>query len=114
VFAWRGRFFENGVGGFGSDEGNGVLIVLGEIVVDGLLQLGGAFEGDAADAVSDDLDEEALDHVEPGGRRRREVDVEAQVFHTQGRQGREGTLLRSIRLVTGCGRGRFCKAKKIS
>ena len=50
-----GGFFENGLGGCGPDEGNGVLIVLGEIVVDGLLQLGDAFEGTATDAFSGDL-----------------------------------------------------------
>ncbi len=72
-----GGFFEDGLGGCGPDEGNRVLIVLGEIVVDGLLQ---AFEGAATDAFSGDLGEEALDHVEPGGRGRREVDVEAGVF----------------------------------
>ena len=44
-----GGFFEDGLGGCGPDEGNGVLIVLGEIVVDGGFQLGDAFEGAATD-----------------------------------------------------------------
>ena len=75
-----GGFFENGGGGCGPDEGNRVVIVDGEIVVDGLLQLGDAFEDAAPDAFSGDLGEEALDHVEPGGRCRGEMDVEARVF----------------------------------
>ena len=66
------EFFENGPGGCGPDEGNRVLIVLGEIIVIGLLHPGDAFEGAAMDAFSGDLGEEALDHVEPGGRRQRE------------------------------------------
>ena len=47
---------ENGGGGCGPDEGNRVVIVDGEIVVDGL------FEDAAPDAFSGDLGEEALDH----------------------------------------------------
>ena len=52
----------------------------GEIVVDGLLQLGDTYENAATDACSGDLGKEALDHVEPGRRGRGEVDVEAWVF----------------------------------
>ena len=44
-----GGFFEDGLVGCGPIEGNGVLIVLGEIVVDGGFQLGDAFEGAATD-----------------------------------------------------------------
>jgi hypothetical protein len=36
-----------------------------------------ALEGAAANAFSSDLGEEPLDHVEPGGRGRREVQMEA-------------------------------------
>ena len=73
-------FFEDGVCGCGPDEGNRVLIVDGEIVVDRLRQFGDTFEDAAADAFSGDLGEEALDQVEPGSRGRREMDVEARVF----------------------------------
>src|SRR5215471_9172645 len=45
----------------------------------GVLELGDGFEGAAADAVSGDLGEEALDHVEPGRRSRCEVQVEARM-----------------------------------
>src|SRR6516165_9521552 len=41
--------------------------------------LGDALEGTAADAVSGDLGEEALNHVEPGSRGRREVQMEARM-----------------------------------
>ncbi len=41
----KGGFFEDGLGGCGPDQGNGVLVVLGEIVVDCGFQLGDALEG---------------------------------------------------------------------
>ena len=52
-------------------------------------KLGYALEGAAADAVSGDLGKEALDHVEPGRRGGREVQVEARMclepaFHSRG------------------------------
>jgi hypothetical protein len=42
-----------------------------------LLSSATALEGAAPDAVSGDLGEKALDHVKPGGRGRREVQMEA-------------------------------------
>src|SRR2546428_12338461 len=50
-----------------------------EIFHDGAFELGDAFEGAAADTFSSDLGEEALDHVEPGSRGGREVQVEARM-----------------------------------
>ena len=44
-----------------------------QILNDGTVEFSDALEGAAADAVSGDLGEEALDHVEPGCRGRREV-----------------------------------------
>ena len=46
---------------------------------DGVFQLGDALEGAASNAVSGDLGEEALHHVEPGSRGRREVQMEARM-----------------------------------
>jgi transposase len=72
-----GDFFEDFAGGLGPDEGLGVGIVVFEIVHDGAFELGDACEDAAADAVAGDLGEEPLDHVEPGRRGGREVQVKA-------------------------------------
>ena len=74
------HFFEDVSGGGGPGEGFGVLVVLGEIVVDGRLQFGDALEDAPADGVLGDFGEEAFDLVQPGGRRRREVEMEAGVL----------------------------------
>lgn len=50
-----------------------------QIFHDGALELCDAAEGAASEAFSGDLGEEALDHVEPGCRGRREVRVEARM-----------------------------------
>ena len=50
-----------------------------EIVHDGALEFGDALEDAATDAISGDLGEEALNHVEPGRRGRGEVQVEARM-----------------------------------
>ena len=50
-----------------------------QVIHNGVLELGDALEGPAANAVSGDLGEEALDHVEPGSRGRREVKVETRM-----------------------------------
>lgn len=50
-----------------------------QVFHDGALELGDALEGAAANAVSGDLGEEALHHVEPGRRGRREVQMEARM-----------------------------------
>ena len=64
----------------GPDEGFGCLVVLGEVVVDGRLQFGNAFEYTAADGIAGDLGEEAFHLVQPGSRGRREVEMEARVL----------------------------------
>ncbi len=56
------------------------LVVPREVVVEGGFQLGDALDGATTDALSGDLGEEVLDHVEPRGRRRREVDVETRAI----------------------------------
>jgi len=64
----------------GPDEGLGIRIVILQVFHDGDLEIGDALEGTAPDAVSGDLGEEPLDHVEPGSRGRREVQMEAGVL----------------------------------
>ena len=71
--------FEDFTCGLCPDEGLGVGVVVFEVVHNGLLQLGDAFENAAANAFSGDLGEESLDHIEPGGGGRGEVQVEARV-----------------------------------
>src|SRR5689334_5555252 len=61
-------------------KGLGVVVVLGEVAVDGTLEVGDAREHAAADALAGDLGEEALDQVEPGGRGWREVPVAARML----------------------------------
>jgi hypothetical protein len=57
------------VDGFGDpDERLGVVVVLGEVAVDGDLEVGDALEDATADAFAGDLGEEALDEIEPGCR----------------------------------------------
>jgi hypothetical protein len=71
-----------GVGAFhgrAGDEGLGVGIVVLQVPHNSALELGDALEGAAPDAVSGDLGEKALDHVKPGGRGRREVQMEARM-----------------------------------
>jgi hypothetical protein len=72
-----GDFFEDFVGGLGPDEWFGVGIVFFQVLHDGVLQLGDAFEGAASNALSGDLGEESFDHVEPGRRGGCEVQMEA-------------------------------------
>ena len=72
-----GDLFEDLTGRLGPDEGLGVGIVVLQIVQDGALEFCDAFEGAASDAFSSDLGEEPLDHVEPGCRGGREVQMEA-------------------------------------
>ncbi len=72
------------IGGFGPDEGFGAGIVLGEIGVDGGLQVGDRAEDAAADALPGHLGEEVLDGVEPGGRGRGEVEGPARMARQPG------------------------------
>jgi hypothetical protein len=63
----------------GPDEGLGVGIVVVQVFDNGALELRDALEGAAADAISSDLGEEPLNHIEPGGRGGCEVQMEAGV-----------------------------------
>ena len=71
-----GDFPEDFARGFGPDEGLGIGVVVLLVIH---LELGDAVEGAATNAVSGDLGEEALDHVEPGSRGRREVRMKARM-----------------------------------
>jgi hypothetical protein len=66
-------------GGFGPDEGFEAGIVLGEISIDGGLQVGDRTEDAAADTLPGHLREEVLDGIEPGGRGRGEVEGPARM-----------------------------------
>src|ERR1700750_588848 len=57
-----------------------MIVVFIEIVDDGLFQLVDAAEDAATNALSGDLGKEALDHVEPRARSRREVQVKARML----------------------------------
>lgn len=65
------------VGVSGPDEGFGFLVVLGEIAVDGSLEVDDGVEDAALEAPLRQLGEEALERVAPGARGRREVEGEA-------------------------------------
>jgi len=67
------EFGENGVCGFGPQKGFCGLVVLADIGGDGVLEIGNGFEDAAPDAPAGDGREEALDGIEPGRGRRREV-----------------------------------------
>src|SRR5712691_7912094 len=73
------NLFDDGVGIGGPGEGFGVLIGFGEEAVDGGLEIDDAGEDAALEPLPGQLGEEALDGVEPGGRGRGEVEVEALV-----------------------------------
>jgi len=75
---------ENGVGGFGPDEGFRRVDVLPEVPLDGVLEVGNGLERAAPDAASGDDREEAFDSVEPGGRGRREVEDPARMIGESG------------------------------
>src|SRR5206468_11181584 len=77
---WYGKAIElgeDGVSGFGPEEGFGAGVVLGEISIDGGLQVDDRAEHAVADALPRHLGEEVLDRVEPGGRGRGEVESPA-------------------------------------
>jgi hypothetical protein len=59
---------ENGLCRFGPDEGFGWPIVLGEINIDGGLQIADRVENAATDALLRHLREDTLDRIQPGGR----------------------------------------------
>jgi len=51
--------------------------VIFQVFYDSPLKVGDALENAAADTLSGDLGEKALDHIEPGSRGRRKVQMEA-------------------------------------
>src|SRR5215472_11641423 len=70
---------QDDLGGFGPDEGFGAGVVLGEISIDGGLQVDDRAEHTTADALPRHLGEEVLDRVEPGGRGRCEMEGPARM-----------------------------------
>ena len=70
---------EDLVGGLGPDEGLGVVVVLGDVAVDGGLQVDDRVEAAAPEAAAGQRREEGLDGVEPGARGRREVERPARM-----------------------------------
>ena len=89
-----GELFEDFAGGLGPDEGFWVGIMVFQIFHDGALALCDAAERAASDAFSGDLGEEAFDHVEPGRRGRREVQMKARMRLEPAFDG--GRLMRGI------------------
>src|SRR4029434_10012465 len=61
------------------DERLGIRVVLGEVALDGSLQVDDRMEATAADALASERREEGLDRVEPGARGGREVEGPARV-----------------------------------
>ena len=57
------------------DKGLAISIVMGQVLVNGLLQLTHAAEGAAANASCGDLRKESLDLIQPTGRGGREVQM---------------------------------------
>ena len=68
------------LGRLGPEERAGVLVVVGNIVLDRLDQFGDAAKTAPPDPFGRDVAEPPLDHVQPGGARRGEVKVEPLVF----------------------------------
>ena len=65
------------IGSFGGpDEGLGMVVVFGEVAVDGDLQVGHTPEDAASDALAGDLGEEAFDEIQPRRRGGREMQTE--------------------------------------
>src|SRR5215217_9341931 len=61
-------------GGFGPDEGRGSVVVLGDVAVDGILQLDDRAEDAAPEPAPGQRGEEGLDRVQPRARGGREVE----------------------------------------
>ena len=80
-------------GGGCPDEGVRIGVVRAQVLADRANELGDAAEGATADALAGDLGEPALDEVEPGGRRRSEVQAVARVRGEPGTHLRDGNPL---------------------
>ena len=89
-----GDLFEDLAGRLGPDEWLGVCIVVFQVFHDGAFELRDTLEGAAADTFSGDLGEEPFDHVKPGSRSRREVQMEAGMGFEPALYGR--SLMRGI------------------
>ena len=77
--------FDDAVGVCGPDEGPWAFVGFREEAVDGRLEIGDPAEDAAPEPLVGQLGEEAFDRVEPGGRGRREMEVEAGVPLQPGR-----------------------------
>ena len=73
-------FLQDVVGLGSPDERLGVLVMHGDVFLDGGVEFRDAAEHATAQTAGGDVTEEALDHVQPRGRSRREVHCEARVF----------------------------------
>ena len=71
--------FDDAVRICGPDEGPWAFVGLGEEAVDGRLEIDDPAEDAAPEPLIRRLGEEAFDRVEPGGRGRREMEMEAGV-----------------------------------
>ena len=71
--------FENIGGGSGPDEGLGPLVVLRDVVFDGGDEFVHAAKDAATNPLVGEVAKEPLDHVQPGRRSGREVDMKALV-----------------------------------
>jgi hypothetical protein len=69
--------FNGGDDFVGPDEGFRLPVVLGEIAIDGGLEVDDGVEGATLETPLGQLGEEAFDHVKPRARGRREVEREA-------------------------------------
>jgi hypothetical protein len=70
------HLFDDGVGVGGPGEGFGFFVGLGEVAMDGRLEINDALEDAPLEPLSGQRGEEPFDGVEPGGRGRDEVKVE--------------------------------------
>jgi hypothetical protein len=70
---------DDGIGVSGPEERFGIVVGLPHEAVDGGLEIGDAFEHAALEPTPRQLGEETLDRIEPGGRGRGEMEMEALV-----------------------------------
>lgn len=92
--ARTGVFREYDIGDLGPDKGFGIRIVLAEIVMDCSLQLGHAGEDASVNTLAGDLGEEALDQVQPRGRRRNKlIDDQQLLFRERVLQAHKALLI---------------------
>ena len=68
-------FFEDQIGGGGPHKGLGLAVVCSDVIGDGLFEIVDAVKGAAAQPLLRDFGKPTFDLVEPGGARRREVQV---------------------------------------